>query len=785
MAFIKNEQVIAVNKKLTNDSKTLNELYNAKKSEYFHKTVEHSLVNDHEARGWRVDRELKTKTRLIKDKAISKAFEDQLWCQFYDLQFNHMNIDETLELPFGKDDKDKKQIDVVAIKDDVVFLVECKSSRSLKKAPSYKDEFELLRLRLDGFKKSMEQILDRSIKIKYVFATKNLRLDPKGIDFERFNETRSFYYDDSTNLYIKNLIEKYKGAAYYQFLGLVFKNETISDEKISIPAIEGDMGNKKYYMFSISPEILLKIGFILHRSKANAAEFPTYQRLLKPQRLRGITKFIDEGGYFPNSIIINFNTTKKNKLVFTGNRQGDDTLAKLGTLEIPNAHAIAYIIDGQHRLYGYANSKFLRSNTIPVVAFDGLESTEQLKMFMDINENQTKVSADLRLDLEEDLYWDSDLVASRLKALRSSIVKSLAYSQSGPLLNRISIGEEKRKLSFKPFATALSKSGLMPSARGNKYIDETTTASLYDISNQNHNVEMNRCKAKVVQLINLCYDFVEDNYASIFERERYFIVSDRGTYGFIMLIGSLNKFLVDQKILNKNSTSTERFEVIKKYLDALLKGINNLSPIEEKEQLILIGAGADKKWWMFFESMVNLAYSEFNPQELIDWRERHDQELQENGLIYSVKIEAHLKQVILSTLQKAYEKDWEIEIAKFKRECEVLASLEQEQNYKEGLGNDEVDWQTKFSIMHYKEIIEKFWSNMPTNKIEDSEQFQHVFAIDVGLGFNNKSEKTKWISQFNKYRNKIAHKGTNGVGLNNTEVEFLLKVYSHFRLNEQ
>ena len=36
-----------------------------KKSEYFHKSVEHSLVNDHETRGWRTDRELKTKTRLI------------------------------------------------------------------------------------------------------------------------------------------------------------------------------------------------------------------------------------------------------------------------------------------------------------------------------------------------------------------------------------------------------------------------------------------------------------------------------------------------------------------------------------------------------------------------------------------------------------------------------------------------------------------------------------------------------------------------------------------------
>jgi len=783
MSFLKNEQIVRIEKKLTQDPSTLKAIHKAKKSEFFHKTVEHSLVGEHEMRGWTVERELKTKTRLIKEKPFSKQFEDELWCQFFRLGFEKMNFDETFELPFGKGGAEKKQIDVIAIKEDIVFLVECKSSQKIKKAPSYKDEFELLSLRLSGFKKTMEQLLDRKIRIKYIFATKNLRLNPDSVDFERFNNTKSFYYNDSTSLYVENLIEKYKDAAYYQFLGLIFKNEKISDNAISVPAIEGSMGNKKYYMFSISPHVLLKIGFILHRAKANESEFPTYQRLLKPQRLKGITKYIDEGGYFPNSIIINFSLTKSNKLTFNGNRQGDKSSAKLGTLKIPNAFAIAYIIDGQHRLYGYANSRFLKSNTIPVVAFSGLESTEQLKMFMDINENQTKVSADLRLDLEEDLYWDSGLVASRMKALRSSIVKKLAYSDAGPLFNRISVGEEKRVLSFKPFATALSKSGLLPTAKGNQYQQDTTEMSLYDISNQDHGREMARCRDKVFELISSCYDFVWSHYSAIFEREKYFIVSDRGTYAFVMLIGSLNGFLVNRVIINSKSSSAERFEAMEKYLDALLTGISKLTPEEENNQLILIGQGADKKWLMFFEALVNSVFPEYNPQELIDWKERHDKELQENGLIYSQKIEAHIKRVILSTLEKAYVENWELEIGKWKRECQELASKEEEQSYKEGLVHEEIDWKTKFSLLHYKEIIEKFWSNMPADKIEKTEQFQSVFAIDVGLGFSTKSDKVKWISQFNKYRNKIAHRGTNGVGLNNAEVDLLFKIYTFFELH--
>ena len=104
----------------------------------------------------------------------------------------------------------------------------------------------------------------------------------------------------------------------------------------------------------------------------------------------------------------------------------EDSNAQLGILSIPNAYGIAYIIDGQHRLYGYAGSDYKRTNTIPVVAFENMESREQLQIFMDINENQKAVSKNLRLDLEEDINWESLQVDSRLKALRSSIIKALA-----------------------------------------------------------------------------------------------------------------------------------------------------------------------------------------------------------------------------------------------------------------------------------------------------------------------------------------------------------------------
>src|SRR5699024_1210031 len=375
-----------------------------------------------------------------------------------------------------------------------------------------------------------------------------------------------FLYNDNTYEYVNSLIKHYKDAALYQFLALIFKGQLINRDRIEVPAVQGKMGNMKYYMFSIEPHLLLRMGFILHRTRANESEMPTYQRLLVPSRLKGISKFIENGGYFPNSVIVNF--SEKWSPQFEGASKGGDTLSRSGTLKIPNAFAIAYIIDGQHRIYGYANTPFRETNTIPVVAFVGLDSHEQLKMFMDINQNQKAVSPTLRLTLEEDLYWSSSRADSRMKALRSSIIRLLSAPIDGPLHNRISIGEDKAVLSAKPFADAIIKSGLLPTAKGNRFLSDDFNAVLYDPRNQNHNAEMRRAQKSVVRLLNLCYEFVEENYPDIFESEQ-FVVSNRGTFAFICLIGSLHRYECSKGALSTDSDPETRFESISKYLKVL------------------------------------------------------------------------------------------------------------------------------------------------------------------------------------------------------------------------
>lgn len=779
MAFIDPAEADRLKKKITSDKSQLGKLYKSKKKAYEERNVEHNLVEDMLEKGWEeYGTPLKTKTKIRKPKRHNIKFEDDIWCQLYELGYRHFNYSNDFRLPYGKGEEEKKQIDVIAVNDDTILLVECKSSQRPRKPPSLKTEFEGLPRKLDGFKKSLEQIFGKGRKIKYVFATRNLRLDRDSTDIKRLSDTDSFFYNDNTYVYVNSLVQKYRGAAHYQVMAMLFRGKLINKEKIEVPAIEGSMGNRKYYMFSIEPHLLLKFGFVLHRTRANEAEMPTYQRLLVPNRLKGIGKFIEGGGFFPNSIVLNF-SEQSNKLQFVGAAKGGDSSSRPGVLKIPNAYAIAYIIDGQHRVYGYAQSSFKDTNTIPVVAFCGLESSKQLELFMEINENQKAVSPTLRITLEEDLFWNSKRVDSRMKALRSSIIRELGTSITGPLRDKISIGEDKAPLSSKPFATAILRSGLLPQTKGNSYVPESVKASLYNTHNNDHSKEMSKARDSIVAFLGLCYQLVEEKFPELFEENGSFVMSNRGTYAFISLIGSLNTFETESGSVTTGTNFEARFRYIEKYLVALLEQLQKLPKQYESRLLGKLGSGADTVWFRIFQELVNLKFSEYEPSDLVDWKERQDGELQDQGRKLGIAIERHMKTTIVAQLKKLFGTNWDIEIGSIQRACETRAKEEMERVYKEKLGRIEIPWTDQFSISDYKTIIEKYWTKLPDPEPENFHTFEELFAINAGFGFNSKSEKLKWLSFFSSHRNNWAHEGTKEKGLNREEVNFLKTIHDH------
>ena len=740
MQNLSQSQIQDIKSHMLDDVDALKKKFKAKNTEFISINVPHNEAPNFESQGYSVVKQSKLKTLLTIKKSEGLQFEDDIWCMFYKLGFRNLNIDENLVVQWGPNPSDTQQLDVVAVGEEAIFVVECKATAK-PKTHSFKGDLNNIEQYKEGVASVLKEIYGTNKRVKFIFATRNYRFAEEGEDITRMRNSNIFHLNDNSYNYIANLIKSYKESVIYQFYGLMFKDELINEKELKIPVLKGNMGGRNYYIFSIEPILLLKIGFVLHRTRVNDSMAPTYQRLLVPSRLKGITKFIDDGGYFPNSIIINFSASNNNlKVKFTPIRSESDSQSEFGFLHIPNAYGIAYIIDGQHRVYGYAQSQFKEKNTIPVVAFENMESEEQLKIFMEINENQKAVSPSLRLDLEEDLYWKSSRLDSRMKALRSSIIKALSGSSNHILYNRISVGEDSASLSFKPFDTALGRSGLIPKATASQWSGNLDTC-IYNINETNIENAMKDSRKKITQFIDGAYS-VADQILEGDAKESY-LFSNRATFAFITLLGSIHEYLVQIGELSLSSTVQERLIAVTPYITALANCLNNLSDEETRTIKGVLGQGADVFWLRSYQNFVNRSFPDYNPEELLEWKETQDKDLQEEGAARKEDIKKQLKNVFFNRLELIFGNKWTNNVAVLKNEVEgrIIKTYGDNDDFE----MSDYDWKDYVDIPEYKAVIEKNFSY---------KEFEEAFAINLGLSFKTKKDKLSWLSMITEPRNK-------------------------------
>jgi DGQHR domain-containing protein len=147
--------------------------------------------------------------------------------------------------------------------------------------------------------------------------------------------------------------------------------------------------------FVIDSETFDRIAFVSRRDDDKDAG---YQRNLSKQRAADIARYIDrEDGCIPNSILVNL-------------EQGATYNAASGILRIPDQPKAAWVIDGQHRMFGLrqASTKY----DLVVTAFLGIDVAEQAKQFKTINSKQKGVPTSLLYDLL-DLTKDGTYVQQR------------------------------------------------------------------------------------------------------------------------------------------------------------------------------------------------------------------------------------------------------------------------------------------------------------------------------------------------------------------------------------
>lgn len=693
-----------------------------------------SLLND----GWELDKEFKTKYKLKQKKPHDVKFEDRVWALFASLGFKYLNKDRKFKIPYDKHNHALcQQIDVFAMDDETLLLVECKSTEENNKRGDFKKELEAYKAKIGGLRNTISALFPKKkLKCKFIFATENYAVSLS--DLERLRCINGIHFDDEILNYYINMYKQIGLAARYQLLGALFHGQEIPEMDNKIPAITGKMGGYKYFSFSIEPEKLLKIGYVLHRNKANSNMMPTYQRIIKRSRIKSVQDFIDnKNGYFPNSVIISLDSGDKKKLEFDrANTQVDTAISNVGVLHLPKKYRSAYIIDGQHRLYGYANSEMKSKNSIPVVAFLDLERSEQVKLFMDINENQKSVSKNLRNTLNADLLWTSKNYIEQQTALRSRIAIVLSEDRNSALYDKITIGEDPKVITSQTFDNALKKTSFFGKVKKDK-IEEL--GSFY-------HGNIDRAFCKLSNFLMYTFNYIKDCLGIVWDMPDSIVLMNKGIFGFIKLQSDIVDHLIAKGIVKASDSINVIFEESKTYLDPAINFILSIDDETSEALRKAYGTNGDTKYWRTLQKVVKETHSDFNPIGLDEYFKKEAKEFNTKTFEYIREIESFFKEDFETKLKDEFGSQW-LKKGVPPQTLKKAHDMAFDKNLKVEKEEDEVsDWDC-LTIIAYRQIALKNWRNI----------FEKSYTIPNKPKGGNKEEKTKWMVRLEEIRNKTVH----------------------------
>lgn len=718
---------------------------NKRKNLYIEARERKVALEELEEEGWEYVKDYADSkfVKVRKEKPFYERFEDQIWLLFFQMGFKLLNRDANFKMNYDFNNPDfTQQIDVFAADDETILIVECKSSEDLNEV-QFKKDIEKLHGQMEGLRKcALKQYPGR--KVKFIWATHNCIMSAK--DIKRLQEWDIIFFSDSTIQYYSELVKHLGTCSRYQLLGNLLANTEIKKMQNKVLAIKGKMGGHEYYEFSIEPEKLLKIGYVLHRNEANKNMMPTYQRIIKRKRLKEVQSFINDGGYFPNSIIISIDSGGRKLQFDESPTKLDDSISKIGVLHLPKRYHSAYIIDGQHRLYGYSDSEYANTNSIPIVAFVDLDRSEQLKLFMDINENQKSVSKTLRITLNSDMLWDSPNQNERRDAIRSKIAQMCGEEQSSPLLGRVVIGEDEKNnikcITIQAIQLALQKCSFFSTFAKNNTI---ATNGSFDVGDNQATID------RFYPFLEGCFKTVKNECETEWSLgEKEILTINRGIQGIIRIINDVVNLLIAQnKLFPLTQDIDDIINEVEYYMSPLLNHINKLTEEQRIELKSFYGGGAENKYLRYFQKVIHDSLTDFNPEGLEEYIENTTKEYNATSKEYIYAIEEKLKDVIAESLQEYYGDKWLIKgLPKTTyKEAEKAAS---DKNY-ELLSNDEESdiepWDC-ISLSDCKDIVvySHNWSEI----------FESIITRPEDLILSTKEQKTEWISTISKEQNKLS-----------------------------
>ncbi len=574
-----------------------------------------------QADGWEILRRNKHSIRLKTDKPIDRQLEDDVWCLFHNMGFKELNSGRTFSITVGGNPP--RQLDVFAKDNETVFIVECTHSRDVgpKSVKSLIDKIQAIRGDIiNAVHRHYGR--DPSLKIKFAIATRNI--DWRDADRERCNTSQIAVVTHDDVAYFRKLVGFIKGAARYQFLGRYLRGEGVDRLRKDVPATRGRMGDRIFYNFLISPYDLLRIAYISHKAKTSNDDLETYQRMVNPARLKVIGEYIDDEGKFPTNIVINVQT--ENRMNFDIKERFEETAT--GILHLPGLYGSAWIIDGQHRLYGYAYAERGERSVVPVLAYENLTPTEEIKLFVDINSRQVKVSRNLVNEIIATLDIESEHPRKRLDAIHATIVKRLDEYPSSPTRDRIWMVEQERThfrcLTLTSFVDGLSGNNLVGTVRrSSRDIDPGPLSHPSDLPAQTRE----KAVITISKYLNLFAENIEEHWR-IGDDKAGYLCTNLGIRALLVLLRRVIAFVeFKNHIRTRALEPDEIIENIKPYIDHVVEyfktaSANDIAAFRARGSSL---SSVDQNCFQMM-TIIHEADPSFETRELIDYISKQDVE---------------------------------------------------------------------------------------------------------------------------------------------------------------
>jgi len=454
------------------------------------------------------------------------------------------------------------QVDVCGGWENALLVIECKSARELKKK-SLRDAINILRGKIPLLEKGFKEhpTYNKYDYFRYIIATRNIKVRHEDIIFANQSPRIYIWNEDFIDYYeeLYNFLNPYAKFSILGEMGI----KPVQQNPISVPAFKVNIGGMDMYNFVMNPKDLLSVSYVARRERR---EERYYQRILNKNRLKSIKKYIDEeNGTFPNNIIISFRPDLGVKFKPIKEKYSATDWPYLGVsygiLEFPRDYRSCWIIDGQHRLYAFANTQ--KWFNMPITAFDNIDLESQCKFFLDINKNQKPVDPDLLWDL------NGDMIPSKTEGIISNIVKNL--NQSGPLFHKIfypSVGIKKKKGLIKISAMCIS-------IKKRKLVDPFTSGKIKNpFYDENHEKIVKKLSKSLSEYFEVLQVNLKTNW-------------DLGKDGFILTNGGIGVFIglfekISERVMQQNSRIPNR-EDMDFYVKPLIKIFKNKYDTDQKE----------------------------------------------------------------------------------------------------------------------------------------------------------------------------------------------------------